>query len=367
MRKTLLLALLAIGCGNELVNPGGTFNNPSGNTASITTWKLDYPNVARKVVDELCGGPSPRAFQEGLQGEPDQGSTHELTWNEGQGGDKIWLTGQLYDQVVSVTLDGKATFHPMPEGSGPHGIEFNRQGQLWVSLEFAHRLAHLDEQGNLLESFEVNADPHGLGIAPDGVTAWFTGKTANTVGKLSPDGQVTNYPLPTPKALPIYIHAGPDGNMWFTELTGNKIGRITPSGQLSEFEIPTPNSRPIGIRPDPDGQAMWFTEEAGNKVARIDLQGNITEFPIPKPQDNVILASLSFDAEGILWVQQYVDQNNPQPPGDDHIIRIDRKSMQLTSYTVPDRGTVMHRITAGPDGNMWFTELQNDRIGRLIR
>ena len=48
-------------------------------------------------------------------------------------------------------------------------------------------------------------------------------------------------------------------------------------------------------------------------------------------------------------------------------LRIDRKSMQLTSYTVPDRGTVMHRITAGPDGNMWFTELQNDRIGRLIR
>jgi len=295
------------------------------------------------------------------------GSTHEITWDEARHGDKLWVTGELHDQVVEVALDGAHIFHPMPIGSGPHGIEFNKLGELYVSFEFSNQLAHLDAQGGVMEIFDVHSDPHGLGIDPDGLTCWYTGKEDNQIGKLEPNGTVTNYPLATPNALPIYIKSGPDGNMWFTELLGNKIGRITKNGQLNEYPIPTPNSRPIAVRPDPQGQYMWFTEEAGNKIGRIDMQGNIVEFPIPKTQENVILASLAFDSDGDLWVQQYVDQNNPNPPGDDHIIRIRRKTLEFTYFTVPDRETVMHRITQGPDGNMWFTELKADRVGRVRR
>jgi virginiamycin B lyase len=32
---------------------------------------------------------------------------------------------------------------------------------------------------------------------------------------------------------------------------------------------------------------------------------------------------------------------------------------------VPTRDTVMHRIVQGPDGNVWFTELNADKVGRL--
>ena len=56
---------------------------------------------------------------------------------------------------------------------------------------------------------------------------------------------------------------------------------------------------------------MWFSEEAGNKVARITLDGTITEFGVPLAQKNNILAALAFDAEGDLWVQQYVDPTQP--------------------------------------------------------
>ncbi len=59
-------------------------------------------------------------------------------------------------------------------------------------------------------------------------------------------------------SVPIYIKAGPDGNMWFTELVGNMIGRITPNGTVKEFPIPTRNSRPIEIVAEPGGgRAMW--------------------------------------------------------------------------------------------------------------
>jgi len=74
---------------------------------------------------------------------------------------------------------------------------------------------------------------------------------------------------------------GPDGNLWFTERLGNNIGRITPDGVLTEFAIPTPSSLPNTIRPDPH-QALYFTEEIG-KIARITDEGSIREHDVPNP------------------------------------------------------------------------------------
>ncbi len=109
------------------------------------------------------------------------------------------------------------------------------------------------------------------------------------------------------------------------------------------------------------------------------MKGNITEFPVPKSQDNVILAGLGFDSENNLWVQQYVNQSNPNNPstaGPDYIIKIDKSirtatpsdisRVPITFYKVPTSNTVMHRIILGPDRNMWFTEMHVDKVGKLI-
>jgi virginiamycin B lyase len=297
-------------------------------------------------------------------------------------------------------MDGKMKFYELPPCSGPHGIEFDGKGRLWVSLEFAGKIVQLlDEKGNTAKVKEydvklncvtcakkINTHPHGMAFGRDGMTLWFTGKATGTIGKITPDGKVENFSLPTVGSVPIYIKSGPDGNMWFTELVGNMIGRVTPNGTIREFPIPTPNSRPIEIIAEPGGNAMWFTEEAGNKVGRIDMNGKITEFPVPKTQDNVILAGLVFDSEGNLWVQQYLDVNNPNYPiindkptttsGRDYIIKINKSiltanrsdisKVAFTFYEVPTRRTVMHRIIYGPDGNIWFTEMMSDKVGRLI-
>jgi len=70
-------------------------------------------------------------------------------------------------------------------------------------------------------------------------------------------------------AHPTAIAAGPDGNLWFTERLGNRIGRITPEGTITEFPIPTAASSPTnGIVTGPDG-CVWFTEYFGNKIAKI--------------------------------------------------------------------------------------------------
>jgi virginiamycin B lyase len=64
------------------------------------------------------------------------------------------------------------------------------------------------------------------------------------------------------------------------------------------------------------------------------------------------------------------------PEGPDHIIKLDKtihssraedlSRIPVTYYEVPTRLTVMHRIIHGPDGNMWFTELGADKLGKVI-
>ena len=347
-----------------------------GAAGQVTEFAIAYPPTA--------GAPPA-----GGHGAAHGGSTHEITFNP-RGGSDLWISGQNWDSLVRVTPSGEMRFHAMPAGSGPHGVEFDRAGRLWVTLEFHGRVQARDAANlRVLEDIDVrlhcrgcpqpiDTHPHGLGIGPDGATIWFTGKATGTVGRISRRGQVTHFALPTVGSVPIYIRAGPDGNMWVTELVGNRIARVTPDGIVTEFAIPTPNSRPIAIVPGPDG-AMWFSEEAGNRVGRIDRDGVITEFPVPKAQPNAILAGLAFDRDGNLWVQQYADPNNPLPAGaaasPDHIVRIDRSVLAsgpggmsgagFTFYPVPTADTVMHRIIQGPDGAMWFTEMHADRLGRI--
>jgi virginiamycin B lyase len=311
-------------------------------------------------------------------------STHELAFDPRGGA--VWVTGQNMDHIARVGLDGVITYFAMPKGSGPHGIDFDGEGRLWVSLEFAGLIVRLDDKGNILEKIDVrlalpgsklpiNPSPHGISFGPDGRTLWFTGKQIATIGKVDVGGAIQNFPMATVGAVPIYLAAGPDGNMWGTELVGDKIVRVRPAGEISEFPIPTENGRPIAVIPGPDGRSMWFSEEAGNNLARIDMDGKITEYPIPEAGKGVILAGLAFDRDGNLWTQMYASQPNLFHDAD-HIIKLDKSviaapagdlsRVPITYYQTPSHDTVMHRIKQGPDGNIWFTELNTDKLGRLI-
>lgn len=322
------------------------------------------------------------------------GSTHEIAFHDGT----LWITGQNHDQLAARRPDGQLNFYNLPSQSGPHGIAFDQEGYLWLTLEFLGEIVRLDPEQpdyNSATKYDVkincttcphpiNTHPHGLTIGKDGRTVWYTGKATGTLGRITPDGTVETLALskvPDPKAIlgtaPIYIRGDTDGNIWFTELVGNAIGRMTPDGKVQEFQIPTPNSRPIAILQGPDGN-MWFTEEATGKVGRIEQHCTdscpITEFQLPKRRANDLLAALTFDQEGNLWVQQYMDIKRPFPSGRDHLMKIDKQILKATTdhgnlacqaYDVPTPQTVMHRITLGPDRHLWFTELNTDKVAQL--
>lgn len=353
---------------------------------SVTVHAQSPGTVVEYPIDYSIGP----AVETGACHPAPKGSTHEITF-DANGGKTLWITGQNYDRVVRVSESGQMKLFALPKGSGPHGIEFDEDGRLWVTLEFMSQIVRLDEEGRIVQTIDVSlpcatcpegklrTHPHGMGFGADGKTIWFTGKSTGTIGRIAPNGTITTYPLATVGSVPIYVRSGNDGTMWVTELVGNAIARITAGGTVKEFAIPTHNSRPIAIVPEPGSNNMWFSEEAGNRVARITPDGTITEFPIPMSQPNVILAGLTFDSDRNLWVQQYVNQNaptpaNPSPAGSDHIVKIDKSilsatditNVPITFYKVPTTQTIMHRILQGPDGNIWFTELGVNKVGKLV-
>ena len=50
----------------------------------------------------------------------------------------------------------------------------------------------------------------------------------NRVGRITMNGEVTEFPIPSQTGSPINIAVGPDRNIWFTK--GGVVGRVTPDG-----------------------------------------------------------------------------------------------------------------------------------------
>jgi hypothetical protein len=78
--------------------------------------------------------------------------------------------------------------------------------------------------------------------------------------------------------VPDGIAAGPDGALWFTEEDGNKIGRITTDGLITEYPLPTAKSFPVGITAGPDG-ALWFTDGRNKILQAVFVTASLTVSP----------------------------------------------------------------------------------------
>src|SRR6266567_2897710 len=178
---------------------------------------------------------------------------------------------------------------------------------------------------------------------------WYVGNLANTVGKITPAGRVTEYALAAGSS-PYAITWGPDGNVWFVDEGSAKVGRITPSGTITTYSTPTASSRPAGITVGPDGN-LWFTEYGVSNVGKITTAGTITEYPIGSTSNPVGIAT---GADGNLWFAE--ESGN-------HVGRM-TTSGTVTQYAVTASSTP-YAITAGPDGNLWFTEADGNNIGKV--
>lgn len=256
---------------------------------------------------------------------------------------------------------------PTPD-SEPSDIVAGPDGAIWFTEFRASQIGRLDlTTGTITEfpipntdlffdiftqTFTTSTGPRGITVGPDG-NLWFAQFNASRIGRITPEGQVTQFPTPTANSRPVGITAGPDGNVWFTEPVGNRIGRITPAGVITEYPLSVPMSRPIGITAGLDG-ALWFAEYLGDKIGRIDpATGDITETVVPTAGSGPNFIDVGPD--GALWfTESFANQ----------IGRLDPVTGTITEFPIPTPGAFPHGIAASTS-DIWFTEIEGEGLGEV--
>lgn len=276
-----------------------------------------------------------------------------------------------------------------PDIRQPVGITLGPDRNIWFTSLNSWEIGKIDRVSGQITMYnpQASADPPGtrkepfvIVQGPDG-HVWYTLREGNRIGRINPaTGTVTTFAVPTVvpcthapgscSSKPSGITVGPDGNLWFTELHGNKIGRITPSGTITEYPLPTPGRHPSNIVAGPDGY-LWFTEAGGSKIGRIDRGGTIVEFDLSASSHGITvgpdLAIWFTEQEANRLGRIVVDQRNTVQPAAASSLAITGLPSSLTAgtqatITVTARDPFMN-VATGYRGTVRFTS--NDPMASL--
>ncbi len=142
--------------------------------------------------------------------------------------------------------------------SGALGIAKGPDGNLWYIEPLAYSIVRLTPSGTGTEFLNPTpaSTPELITAGPDG-NLWYTESHYDHVQTSCLQAHLPVFL--TTGAQPYGIAAGPDGNVWFAEIHGNRIGRVTPAGVVTEYPVPTTGSYPFYITGGPDG-AIWSTD-----------------------------------------------------------------------------------------------------------
>lgn len=151
-----------------------------------------------------------------------------------------------------------------------------------------------------------------------------------------------------------------NGNIWFAEHHSNEIGRISPSGVYTGFPVPSPAGLMDGITIDSVRKLVYVTETANNKIARLDMTtGAVTEITMPQP--NSVPGDLVHTADGTI----YLTEGYEGGIGVSKIARLNPDTLQITEFTptIPRNGA--DDLVLMPNGDLWYVEYADNRICKL--
>jgi virginiamycin B lyase len=189
--------------------------------------------------------------------------------------------------------------------------------------------------------------------------------------------QVTPFPQPdvppTGGSGPLIF--GPDGQTWFTGyytetyFPGEEphyLPQIMRIDQLGQVSVVFQHERADGFTLGPDGN-VWLTNTRW--VSRLTPSGEIASFPMPEEQSGQQFTQAAgpivTGSDGNLWLAGYRAFSADGEAKS--VATIDRMTLtgKVTQFDLPGLGSFPTRLALGPEGNVWFTETQEDKVGRI--
>jgi streptogramin lyase len=258
----------------------------------------------------------------------------------------------------SLTVGGpSASAADLAPISNPVEITKGPDNALWFTNAGNNSIGRITTAGVLTTPAYADFDStkNIEGVNPWGITQgpgnalWFTNRgnpQPGSIGRIdATTKQVTLYTDPA-IGEPQGIAEGSDGNLWFTDISNQAIGRLnSATGTVTEYVLPCEIRRPYGypcfqadtpqeIVAGPDGN-LWFT--VTGYYNSNPGPGACYPSPPPCPPEYVPDSVRAISTAGVFSAPTYVGTNSGP-----------------------------HGITAGPDGNLWYTYALGNAIGRVI-
>jgi streptogramin lyase len=255
--------------------------------------------------------------------------------------------------LVSVTNAWAGSVTEFPLSAEPREITTGPDGDLWFTEAIANRpaqrIAKITTSGAVTEyGAGLSGPPGGITAGPDG-NVWFTGQ--GNIAKITPGGSVTEYNVHTSTSEPMgRLTSGPDGNVWFTGTEKQCTRTGTPAGPPPPPPLPPPPSGPPAV-------TATVTEYCGQhrQIGKITPAGAVTDYTGPE----VYPGSITAGPDGNLWFTQ-----GSGPAQQEGIGKITPAGV-VTEYSLGGFSGRAIEITTGPDGNLWFTQNIANRIGKI--
>ena len=223
----------------------------------------------------------------------------------------FWVTVQNTDKIAEVTTTGTITEHDLTDGCRPVGVIEASDNNIWFTCFSTNTINKLDPATNTITAYNVTGSPNDIIEGPDN-NIWFTAFNGDYIGRVTLAGAVLSPFNVTTNRAPNFLTVGPDSNIWFTNFDDNSIQAMNTSGTtVAYFPTGTPTSRPFGITTSADGY-IWYTMYDGNIITRMTTAGVMDKFQVPT--------------------------GNSKPS----------------------------LIVEGPGNNIFFSELNNNAIGKLV-
>jgi virginiamycin B lyase len=251
--------------------------------------------------------------------------------------------------------------HGIPSEAYPTGLA-SHGGAVFFAEPGAEEIGRVTPDG-VVSQIAAPGGPTWLTFGPDGAL-WYSATDDGAIGRIGRGHAVTEFTAGMPAASePAQIVSGPGGALWFADDGTDAIGRITPTGKVTEYPL-APGSGPLGIAAAPGG--LWFTESRRGAVGFITPAGAVTH--LLSLGRHSAPAGIAYGPGTTLWVAESAA---------DLVAEV-----QLTGTFVNARGKVVTApavvrtvffppfagpfgVAVGHDGNVWVTELDGGRIARI--
>ncbi len=148
---------------------------------------------------------------------------------------------------------------------------------------------------------------------------------------------------------PHSLQVAPDGALWITLAIGNRLARFDPVTEKLTIHEVAEGFYPHTLRFDRKGR-LWYTMSASNHVGRFD--------PATGKQVHIRLPARTLKQEVVLRLMPWMFWL------DERIAAIDLRSNASEAgdgFNMP----VPYGIDIAPDGGVWFSQLNENRIGRI--